>query len=104
VVLTRSVWERRGEFALLRAIGFPEAALRWLVLAENVALLVLGLAVGTVAALVAVSPEIVAGVGQIPWSRLAGLLLVVLVVGMVAGWAALMSSLRAPLLEALRRE
>jgi ABC-type lipoprotein release transport system permease subunit len=104
VVLTRSVWERRGEFALLRALGFREAALRWLVLAENTVLLVLGLAVGTIAALVAVSPEIVAGVGQVPWSRLAGLLLVVLVVGMMAGWAALMSSLRAPLLEALRRE
>src|SRR5262249_50760079 len=35
VVLLRSVWERRGELALLRALGFRRTALGWLVLAEN---------------------------------------------------------------------
>jgi ABC-type lipoprotein release transport system permease subunit len=104
VVLTRTVWERRGELALLRAMGFRQSAVRWLVLAENAALLILGLAIGTAAALAAVAPQIFAGVGQLPWSRLAGLLLLVLAVGLIAGWAALRSSLRAPLLEALRRE
>jgi ABC-type lipoprotein release transport system permease subunit len=104
VVLTRTVWERRGELALLRAMGFRQAALRWLVLAENAALLILGLVIGSVAALAAVAPQIFAGVGQLPWLRLAGLLLLVLVVGLIAGWAALRSSLRAPLLQALRRE
>ena len=35
VVLLRSVWERRGELALLRALGYRHSALGWLVLAEN---------------------------------------------------------------------
>src|SRR5205807_36978 len=51
VVLLRSVWERRGELALLRALGFRRSALAWLVLAENCYLLALGLGVGLVAAL-----------------------------------------------------
>src|SRR5262249_54782836 len=100
----RTVWERRGELALLRALGFREAAISWLILAENTVLLIWGLGIGLLAALVAVAPQIVAGVGQVPWSRLAALLLVVLLVGIAAGWLALLSSLRAPILEALRRE
>src|SRR5439155_14382199 len=53
VVLVRSVWERRGELALLRALGYRRGALGWLVLAENGFLLALGLGVGSAAALVA---------------------------------------------------
>ena len=39
VVLLRNVWERRGELALLRALGYRRRALGWLVFAENAALL-----------------------------------------------------------------
>ena len=46
VVLLRSVWERRGELALLRALGFRRLTLAWLVLAENGFLLLLGMAAG----------------------------------------------------------
>src|SRR4029077_5181097 len=55
VVLIRSIWERRGELALLRALGFRRSALGWLVLAENAWLLTLGLLFGCAAALVAVA-------------------------------------------------
>ncbi len=103
VVLLRGVWERRGELALLRALGFRSGALGWLVLAENGFLLALGLGVGTLSALLAVLPH-VAGGGQVPWLRLAGLLALVLVVGLAAGAAAVAASLRAPLVPALRRE
>src|SRR5687767_7516953 len=61
VILLRSLVERRSELALLAAIGFRSAARTRLVLAENVFLLVLGLAVGTFCALVGVAPAIVAG-------------------------------------------
>ena len=44
VVLLRGVWERRGELALLRALGWRRRTLGWLVLAENGFLLLLGLA------------------------------------------------------------
>jgi hypothetical protein len=104
VVLLRSVWERRGELALLRALGFRKMTLGWLVLAENAFLLALGLGAGTVAALLAVAPHLIGGAGQVPWRDLLGQLLLVLAVGLAAGAAAVAATLRAPLLPALRRE
>jgi putative ABC transport system permease protein len=104
VVLLRSVWERRGELALLRALGFRRSALGRLVLAENVFLLLLGLGIGTVTALVAVAPHLASGSGAVPVPALAGLLGLVLVVALVAAGLAVAATLRAPLLPALRRE
>jgi ABC-type antimicrobial peptide transport system permease subunit len=102
VVLLRGVWERRGELALLRALGFRRSALGWLVLAENAYLLALGLGVGVLAALLAVAPHLAGG--EVLGLRLFALLGLVLLVGLAAGAAAVMSTLRAPLLPALRRE
>lgn len=101
VVLLRGVWERRGELALLRALGYRRRALGWLVLAENAFLLVVGLAAGTSSALAAVAPHLAGGA---PWAALAILLTVVLAVGLVSGAAATAAALRAPLVLALRRE
>lgn len=104
IVLLRGVWERRGELALLRALGFRGGQLAWLVLAENALLLALGLAAGTVAALLAVAPHL-AGSGAAPlWGRLVLLLALVVAVGLLSGAAAVWGSLRTPLLTALRRE
>lgn len=104
IVLLRGVWERRGELALLRALGFRGGQLAWLVLAENALLLALGLAAGTIAALLAVAPHL-AGSGATPlWGRLAALLAGVALVGLASGAAAVWGSLRTPLLTALRRE
>src|SRR5207245_214301 len=49
VVLLRNVWERQGELALFRALGYSRRALGWVVLAENGVLVLLGLAVGAIA-------------------------------------------------------
>jgi hypothetical protein len=57
-----------------------------------------------VAALGAVFPHLLAGTGEVPLLRLLGLLALVLLVGLAAGAAAVASTLRAPLLPALRRE
>lgn len=104
VVLLRGVWERRGELALLRALGFRHATLGWLVLAENAFLLIVGLLAGTASALVAVSPHLLGGAANIPWVHLLGLLAGVALVGLIAGVLATASTLRAPLILALRRE
>ncbi len=93
VVLLRGVWERRGELALLRALGF-----------QNGFLLVLGLATGAASALVAVAPQVFGGQGQVPWVQLLALFGVVLIVGLGAGAAAVFGTLMAPLIPALRRE
>jgi ABC-type antimicrobial peptide transport system permease subunit len=104
VVLLRGVWERRGELALLRSLGFRRSTLGWLVLAENGFLLLLGLAAGAVSALVAALPHLVRHGGETPWLRLAGLLAATAAVGLAVGAAAAWAALRAPLVPALRRE
>ena len=85
VVLLRSVWERRGELALLRALGFRRLTLGWLVLAENGFLLLLGLAAGTVSALVAAAPHLVRQAAATPWLSLAGVLAATVAVGLAVG-------------------
>ncbi|MFL5341895.1 MAG: FtsX-like permease family protein [Gemmataceae bacterium] len=103
VVLLRGVWERRGELALLRALGYRNRALGGLVMAENGLLLMLGLAAGVGAALLSVLPHVASG-GAVPWARLILLLALVVVAGLSAGLWAVRATLRAPLLPALRKE
>src|SRR5262249_24915374 len=104
VVLLRSIWERRGELALFRALGFRERALRWLILAENGFLFVLGLVVGAGAGILSIAPELLSGSGGVPWLRLTLLLFLVLLIGLLSAAIATASALRASLLAALRRE
>ncbi len=104
VVLLRSVWERRAELALLRALGYRNSAIGWLILAENGFLLVLGLAIGTVSALLSVLPRLHDAAGSVSIARLMAFLVAVLIVGLLAGVVAVILTVRAPLLPALRRE
>jgi ABC-type antimicrobial peptide transport system permease subunit len=103
-VQLRSVLERRGELALMRATGFRRAVLARLVMLENSLLLVGGLAVGILAALVAVLPHWLGGGATVPWLSLALTLATVLVVGLLAGLIAVRATLRCELLPALRQE
>ena len=102
IVLLRSVWERRAELALLRALGYRSSTLSWLVLAENAWLLLLGIGAGMLAASLAilVTPK----AHLVAWGRLLGLLGVVLLVGFLSVILAIRSTVRAPLIPALRRE
>jgi ABC-type lipoprotein release transport system permease subunit len=104
VVLLRSVWERRGELALLRALGYRRGVLNWLVLAENGFLLLAGLGVGTLAALVSVTPSIASGEGHLPGPRLGLVLALAVSVGLLAAAGAAAATLRAALIPALRKE
>lgn len=104
VVLVRNVWERRGELALLRALGYRHRDLGWMIVTENAFLLTLGLGIGTLSALAAVAPHVFEEGGEIQLLRLLGLLAVVLLVGLSAGAGAVISTLRTPLIPALRRE
>jgi len=103
VVLLRSIWERRSELALMRALGYRKRSLQRLVFAENALLLLVGLAAGIIAALAAVAPHLIGG-GQVPWLRLAVMLGAAVVVGLSVAWIAVVGSLRAPLIPALREE
>ncbi|MFO0824819.1 MAG: FtsX-like permease family protein [Gemmataceae bacterium] len=103
IVVLRGVWERVGELALLRAVGYRTRQLQLLVLAENALLLVVGLLVGIVAAFISVAPHVASG-AEVPWLRLVVILSLVFVVGLVVAFGATAGILRVPVIPALRRE
>ena len=103
-IVLRNVLERRKELALLRAVGYRPQHLAAMVLAENLMLLLLGLATGTSCALLAVAPAVASRGGHLPVVSLTLLLGAVLITGMAASVAATGLALRSPLLAALRSE
>jgi len=121
-VQLRSVIERRGELALMRAAGFRRSMLATMVMLENALLLVAGLGAGLMAALVAVAPHLFVQASSIPfvslWPYMSSLsqmllnqlgsliatLAVVLAVGLLAGMTAVRATLKAPLLSALQED
>jgi len=103
-VVLRNVWERRREFALLRAVGYSSGSIGALVLIENALLVACGLLAGTVSAFVAVAPRMYQDAGDVPWTSIALLLAVVLATGMVAGGLGFRAAVRAPLIASLRAE
>ena len=104
IVVLRNVLERRGELAVMMAVGFRKATLQRLLLMENGALLLAGLALGVVAAAVAVLPALLSANGDLPVTSLVITLGGVLVNGAAWTWAATRFAVRGDLLRALRNE
>jgi ABC-type antimicrobial peptide transport system permease subunit len=104
IVVLRNVLERRGELAVLVAVGFRKRTLQRLLLIENGALLVAGLVLGMIAAAVAVLPALLSAPAQLPYRSLALTLAAVLLNGALWTWVATRVALRGDLLAALRNE
>jgi hypothetical protein len=104
VVVLRNVLERRGELAVLLAVGFRTRALRRLVLWEHGALQGLGLLLGILAAAVAVLPVLLSPGAPVSFGPLLAAMGLVLGSGLLWTWAAARVALRGDLLEALRDE
>jgi ABC-type lipoprotein release transport system permease subunit len=103
-VLMRNVLERRRELALLRAVGYRRRHLFTMVLAENVYLLLMGLATGAACAALATAPAVSARGGHVPVASLSVLLALVAATGIVASAIATAAALRSSLLDALKAE
>jgi len=104
LVVLRSVLERRGELALLRAVGLSARDVRRVVMAEHVGLLAMGLVCGIAAATVALVPAMVGPRAPVPWATVAWTPAVLALSGAIWVWAATRAALRGPLLGALRNE
>ena len=104
LVLMRNVIERRGELATLRAFGFLQSFLMKMLLAENGFLLLWGIVIGSVAALLAVTPHLLRAGSSLPWLSLSMTLALVFLTGLAASAIALKAALRAELLPALKAE
>lgn len=70
LVVLRNTQERRGELALLSALGFTRARVRRVILAEYGGLLAAGLAVGVLASLLAIVPLLASSTGDGSFTRL----------------------------------
>ncbi len=103
-VLLRAVMERRGELALLRALGYRGGFLAAVVIAENVFLVAAGLGTGALAALVAAAPHLNGPTAEVPWGALAATLAGAAAIGLASGAAAVAAAVRAPIIPALRGE
>ncbi len=103
-VQLRSVFERRGELALMRASGFRRSRVAWMVMYENASLLAAGLLLGTIGAVVAIAPHIIATGASVPWPYLLGVLVIVFVVGLTSSISSIRATLKAPVIAALRGE
>ncbi len=103
-VMLRNVLERRGELALMRAIGFRQLQVGQLVVYENAFLLLCGLILGSVSALLAMAPHLIGSVADVPWKSLLLLLVAVFLVGMVSVVIAVRAAVKTPILSTLRGE
>jgi ABC-type antimicrobial peptide transport system permease subunit len=100
LVVLRNVLERRGELAMLQAVGFNKATLKKMVFDEHSYLMLAGLAFGIIAALVAVSPALRTQVAHIPYLTIVA----IAVSAVIWIWLATTFALGGNMLDALRNE
>lgn len=103
-VQIRNMLERRREMALMRAEGYANSRLGWMIVFENSGILLRGLGIGVAAALFAVCPHMIFGDATVPWARLVMMLGIIVVVGFATSALAIRTVLKAPLLGSLRGE
>jgi hypothetical protein len=103
-VLVRNAFEQRRELALLRAVGYRARHVRTMILAETALLLLLGLGIGTGAALVAIAPGLAERATLPSLAPVLLLLAAVAAAGLVVSRLAAAAVLRLPVLESLRSE
>jgi len=104
VVVWQNVNERRGELALLRAVGYTKKSVQIILLSEHVALLAAGIFFGIFAALLAILPSLLTPGAEIPYPTI---LIIVAVVSLNGGmWTYLAAAwaTKEDLIPALRKE
>jgi len=104
LVVLRNVLERRGELAMLQAVGFEKAELKRMVFYEHGGLLAGGLSCGIIAAMVAVSPALKSPGAQVPYFSLVLTIAAIAISGIVWIWIATAFALSGKMLDALRNE
>jgi len=104
LVVLRNVLDRRGELAMLRAVGFDKNTLRKMIFYEHSGLMLGGLICGVIAALLAVGPAFKSLGTQAASSSLTLTIGAIGISGMIWIWIAANFALGGKMLEALRNE
>ena len=102
VVVLRNVLERRGELALLRAVGWQRGALQNLIFIEHAVLALTGLGIGVAAGFIAILPSLKQA--QAPLSSLGWTLGIIALSALFWTYVATKIALRGALMNALRNE
>jgi putative ABC transport system permease protein len=103
-VLLRNIVERRSELGTLMALGFTRRQIVRLVTLESILLVAMGLAIGTVAGLVAVAPHLSQARADVPWPAIVGTLAMIAAVACGACRIAAGRAVGRHLLTAIRSE
>ena len=104
IVLVRNTIERKKELAILQAFGFKRSILSIIMLIENTFLILVGLFIGTISALLSVTPHLLSLGNSVPVISLVGTLIMIVAFGMGANWLAIQITTRLPLLATLKSE
>ncbi len=104
VVVGRNVLDRRGELAMLRAIGFNRKTLKLMVFYEHVGLLFWGLFLGSITALIAIFPVLNESVTEVPYLSLILSIMAIAVSGVIWIWIGTSIALSGKIIDGLRRE
>jgi putative ABC transport system permease protein len=104
LVVLLNVLERRGELAMMRAVGFARAELTKMIFYEHTSLMLCGLIFGVVAGTLSVWPVIAAAAADVPYVFLGCMVAAIAVSGFLWIWLASVFALRGNVLQALRQE
>jgi ABC-type antimicrobial peptide transport system permease subunit len=104
LVVVLNVLDRRGEMAMMRAVGFDRKMLKQMVLCEHGGLMLAGLLGGVAAAVVAIGPVLRSPGAQAPYISLAITITAVALNGFAWIWIGTAVTLSGSALEALRDE
>jgi len=104
LVVLRNMLERRNELAMLRAVGFNKDTLRRMVFYEHYGLMLVGLACGVIAALIAAGPALRTPGASVPYISLALTVAGIALSGVVWIWIATTFALGGAKLDSLRSE
>ena len=94
IVVARNLRERRGEFAVMTAIGLPRDVLARMVFAEFGRLVLWGIAIGALASLVAIWPSLTALPAAPTLALVAAMLTGIVALNFTCGWLIFRWSLR----------
>ncbi len=104
IVVWRNIRERRGELALLQAVGFSRRSIHALILSEHMFLMLTGILFGLVAALLSTLPALFTPGSEIPFMTILVLLLLVVFNGGIWTFSAAFLATTEDLIPALRNE
>lgn len=104
LVVLRNALDRRGELAMLRAVGFEVKSLKRMVFYEHGAMFSAGLLMGLASALLAVAPVLISPGRQFPHLSLFLTVAAILASGIIWIYLAATLAMKGPMLQALRNE